>query len=260
MTIFAAAIGKRIGDRHRAKAKQSQDYGCYRLLPGGTGIVAAVSDGAGSAPEAGTGSLVAAHYATMGAWRRATEKSAEPSACVRAGIRAAREKLEERAKRDRRSMENYHTTLIVAAATKNKAAVAHIGDGASIAKTGGQYKMLTIPARGEYANETFFITMDGYKNLTAYNEVHEPEELILFTDGVQNELIDFKGKRADQEALLRLKFLDIPAERNQPTTEAGQLGIRSTTHHLLNQWLEDGQTTHGDDATILIIRPPSEGK
>ena len=56
--------------------------------------------------------------------------------------------------------------------------------------------MLTIPARGRYANETFFVTMEEYENLVATNSADQATEMLLFTDGAQNELIDFRYKKA----------------------------------------------------------------
>ena len=70
MTTFSGAIGTRTGDRHTAHGTFNQDYACYALLPNDMGIVAAVSDGAGSAPMARTGSRTSAQHAAAKAWRQ----------------------------------------------------------------------------------------------------------------------------------------------------------------------------------------------
>ena len=172
MNLFQAAIGTRTGNRHRATDTPNQDYACYALLPNNMGIVAAVSDGAGSAPKAATGSKSSAQAATRKAWKTALRlgQAPDPAICVSEGVKAARKAVEVTALVQGNSLEHYHATLLVAVMTEDKTAVAHIGDGASIVLTGDNYKMLTIPARGEYANETFFITMDDYLDLVASNE------------------------------------------------------------------------------------------
>ena len=259
MTHFSGVIGTRTGDRHRANDTPNQDYACFALLPNNMGIIAAVSDGAGSAPMAEDGSRISACQATTKAWRTALKlgSAPDPSICVYEGIKAARNALVATAKLQHKPLDDYHATLIVATMTKNSAAVAHIGDGASIVKTDDTHKMLTIPARGEYANETFFITMDEYQDLIASNAVEHANELILFTDGVQNELIDFKNKRARQDAIKTLHDIGTYTE-NQPTPRPHRHhptpGITYQTDPRLCQWLEDGHTTHGDDATLIIIR------
>lgn len=259
MTAFTAAIGTRTGDRHRVNGIPNQDYACYALLPNDMGIIAAVSDGAGSAPMAKTGSITSAQGATAKAWKTALRigNAPDPAICVHEGIKAARRALEATARIQRNPLDDYHATIIVAAVIKEKAAVAHIGDGASIVRINETHKMLTIPARGQYANETFFITMDDYEDLIASNGAEGATELLLFTDGVQNELIDFRQKKARQAATSSLYHIGAPVETQETQgglKHATRPGIIDQTDPTLCQWLDDGHTTHGDDATLLIIR------
>lgn len=259
MNTFSGTIGTRTGDRHEAHGTPNQDYSCYALLPDDLGIVAAVSDGAGSAAMARVASRTAAREATKTAWETAARARAttDPATCSQDGMKAAREALEAVARKQGNPLEDYHATLIVAAIINDKAAVAHIGDGASIVKTRGDYKMLTIPARGQYANETFFITMDDYQNMVASNSAEEVTELLLFTDGVQNELIDFRKKKAHPEHLNSLCKIGTAKRRREGDHHREEITTpRIVARHdpRLCQWLEDGTTTHGDDATLLILR------
>ena len=259
MTLFQAAIGSRTGDRHRATATPNQDHACYAHLPNNMGIVAAVSDGAGSAPLAHIGSRTAARQAITKAWRTAAKQGnqPDPAGCVQLAVKAARNALEATAAVQGNPLDHYHTTLIVAVMTKEEAAVAHVGDGASIVLHQGLHRMLTIPARGEYANETFFITMEEYKELTAANAVQNPTQLILFTDGVQNELIDFRNKKPNSQALTSLEqmnpTLNVPLASMQ-TENPATPQLWENHNPRLCQWLEEGHTTHHDDATILTLK------
>ena len=260
MTEYSGMIGTRTGNRHRAESTPNQDYACYAVLPDNMGIVAAVSDGAGSAPKSKTGSETAAREAAARAWKTAVRqgKSIDPSQCAREGITGARRALEAKGRMEQSPLEDYHATLIVAVLTGNRVTAAHIGDGASIVRTHGTYKMLTIPARGEYPNETFFVTMEEYENLVATNSADQATEVLLCTDGAQNELIDFRHKRV-QEQTAR-SAAEAAAGNGTGWNPALRRGgpnltwLRTDPSPVMCQWLENAETTHGDDATLLVIR------
>lgn len=251
MSRFSARIGTRTGDRHASEGTGNQDFACYGILTKDRGIVAALSDGAGSAAKAAEGSETAARAAVEKALEAALGQGEDldPREIVQEGMRAAREALEERSRAEDSALEDYHATLMVACLSENQAAVAHIGDGASIVKVGDDYKMLTIPARGMYPNETFFVTMDGYEEMVARNSTCNATEVILFTDGAQNELIDFQGKKPNAEASGSVAEI------------AGSLSEESDGFTLLNtepdpglaEWLESRVGTHRDDATLLVM-------
>ena len=266
MSAFQAIIGTRTGDRHTREGEENQDFACYALLPDNQGVIAAVSDGAGSAAKAAQGSRAAATAAVGKAIDTASRQgdSIDLQEIVLHGIEAAREALEAKAQGEDSSLEDYHATLIVAGLSATHAAVAHIGDGASIAKVGGKYKMMTIPARGLYPNETFFVTIEDYQAMVATNETCDADEVILFTDGVQDELIDFKGKKPRSEAVesaaatteepLHADDEQLDQDHNQLKQDGDTAGpLRTDTYPRLREWLEAREGTHRDDATLLIM-------
>ena len=256
MSRFSARIGTRTGDRHTGEGTGNQDFACYAFLPGGRSIVAAVSDGAGSAAKAAEGSETAARAAVEKALSTALRQGEDLDLreIVRDGMRAAREALEERAQAEDSALEEYHTTLMVACLSESQAAVAHIGDGASIVRVGDEYKMLTIPARGMYPNETFFVTMDGYEEMVARNSTCGATEVILFTDGAQNELIDFQGKKPNAEAAGSAADTGgTPPEESDGFTLLN-VGLDPD----LAEWLESREGTHRDDATLLVMSRTEE--
>ena len=55
-------------------------------------------------------------------------------------------------------LSDYHCTLILVAWVDDQVAAVQVGDGAAIVESDHLCKMLTIPQRGEYVNETFFVT------------------------------------------------------------------------------------------------------
>lgn len=252
MSRFIARIGTRTGDRHEREEIENQDFACYALLLGGRGIVAAVSDGAGSAARAAEGSKTAAKAAVRRAFAAAFRQGDEINLTeiVLEGMRAAREALEEKSESEGSALEEYHSTLLVAGLSESRAAVAHIGDGASIVKVGDNYKMLTIPARGMYPNETFFVTMEGYEELVATNDTCDATEVILFTDGVQDALIDFQGKKPHDEVVeSAAKAAGGPCQGSSELTL-----LKTLSDPVLGEWLEGAEGTHRDDATLLVMR------
>ena len=257
MSSYWASMGTRTGDRHRRNGVPNQDYGCYARLPGSLGIIGAVADGAGSATEAAKGSKAAATQATLKAWKTATRMGwhPDPVICVHEAAMAARKAVVALAGTEGLPIGEFHTTLLVAMIYRGTIAVAHVGDGASIVGTDGHHKMLTIPARGQYANETFFITMDSYEDLIARNSAKDIKELMLFTDGVQNELIDFRSKRAHQDTTAELANIARGADFHPAATSrtAKVPDLRTECNTELNRWLDEGETTRGDDATILVL-------
>ena len=60
--MLAASVTRQ-GAGHATKSSPNEDSVCFEMLPSGRGIVAAVSDGAGSARRAKEGSRLAATYA-----------------------------------------------------------------------------------------------------------------------------------------------------------------------------------------------------
>ena len=255
MSGFEARIGTRTGDRHARKGTGNQDFACYAPLPGDKGIVAAVSDGAGSAARAANGSRPAAEAAVEGALASALEQGDDinDNTIVLEGMRAAGEALEAKSQSDGAALEDYHATLSIAGVSESYAAVAHIGDGASIVKVEGKYKMLTIPARGMYPNETFFVTMEGYEEMIATNDTCGVTEMILFTDGVQNELIDFQGKKPQTEAVE--SAVEAAGGPRQGSDESTLL----STLPDLGEWLESRERTHRGKWCSPRARPLSGG-
>ena len=157
-------------------------------------LVAAVADGAGSAELSADGSRIAARAATRSA-TRLLRRHAHPvyegvlEEILQESVRSARNALEARAFRQKKSLRDFATTLIVAICAPEITGAAQIGDGAMVTARdeGDGYALFSAPQRGEYANTTNFITSDDWKDSlgirTRYGGV---SRLAMFTDGVQS--------------------------------------------------------------------------
>lgn len=189
--IIAAA--KTAGHSHRATGQPSQDAYGSRLLAGTdrySTLLAAVADGAGSAPYAQQG----AAYAVA----RALTYLAEPTRPdpVAATICAALD-LRRLAELAGHAPGDYAATLLTAVLSCNGLAVTQVGDGAVVYRDGaGQWHTALPPQRGRYANETRMLTDD---DLAPACRIIQPEDditaLVMFTDGLQNLVLQRPGYR-----------------------------------------------------------------
>lgn len=145
-----------------------QDAQGYRLLPGGV-LLVALADGAGSArfSQQGADCAVEAALASLAA---AFEGASLSDAVgwesrLRAAFRDAREavvSLAALSEEEGVTPRDYASTLTCVAAAAGRLAVGQVGDGAVVAvdAAGGLFAVTRLQ-RGEYANETHFISETG---------------------------------------------------------------------------------------------------
>lgn len=194
------------GVSHVQSGQPCQDwvrYLTYRMpgAPPDT-LVAAVADGAGSAPSGGKGARLAitASIESITEGLRENPNGTGKEVLERIlieSMRVARQRLQRVAEQEEHSIHEYATTLLLAIQTGGTLAAAQIGDGAIIAGDGnGDYKFITSPDRGEYANETKFITgrnalMERQINIATS---FRPEHIAMFTDGIQKLVLDERNR------------------------------------------------------------------
>lgn len=199
---WIAAVDYRQGVSHRRGGVPCQDYG--RLLqPNENLVIAALSDGAGSAPLSHLGARVAVNAAlgqtgariakAPGARGAVTSLSPEE---LFAGIAdATRAAITSSANDNRVDQNDLACTLTVIALAPNAVMAAQIGDGIVVTRmaTGG-YHLIMEPRRGEYANETDFVTDPGATPRIAAAE-GPVRFLSAATDGLLPVSIDNRGGR-----------------------------------------------------------------
>ena len=165
-------------------------------LPGGA-LIAAVADGAGSAPLSDIGSSLAARESVEAARLSMLHTSANVSesylrATAHASVLIARSALHREARKRGRSVRDFATTLILVISAGDVLAAAQIGDGAAVVSDrSGDYSLFTTPQRGEYANVTQFLTSaNALDSLELKTETIDLSRLAMFTDGIQNLVLD----------------------------------------------------------------------
>ena len=268
--MLAASVTRQ-GARHARKNNANEDRVYFEVLPSGRGIVAAVSDGAGSASRAKEGSHLAATYAVKRAFQAILEEEADPAFAVATGFMAAREAIRQTAEIiPEAEMADYHCTLILVAWVDDQVAAIQVGDGAAIVESDGVCKMLTVPQRGEYVNETFFITEPHYEQTKFTREATGITALALFTDGLQKDAVDFQHRKANDDFIPQAITIlrnarkskcppetadhlpaDVETESVMAETESGITQIPQAETSLFH-WLAE-RVGHTEDDMSLIV-------
>jgi hypothetical protein len=187
-----------VGTSHLSSGLACQDAADWRLLPSSL-LAVALADGAGSAPESETGANLAVNEALMALENAdANETPQDPNAwalAVQEAFGAARQALEAEAQAASLPLQAFATTLICVVAAGDGLVLGQIGDGVLVALTPtGSLHTLTQPQRGQYANETLFLTMPEALD-QAYFTIIELElaGLALMSDGLSRLALQLPG-------------------------------------------------------------------
>ena len=177
-----------VGTSHLRQDLPCQDAYAYRLLPGGV-LLAAVADGAGSAERAEVGSRWAVDeaLACLEAALQTGQPQDEPgwTALMLSAFGAARTALLALAESEARPARDFAATLTCAIATEDCLVTGSLGDCPAIAEDEAGLFAATLLQRGEYANETHFLTGDDALDLVRALIYDEPVgRLALFSDGL----------------------------------------------------------------------------
>lgn len=179
------------GTSHSVSGQPCQDY-CASTTIGST-IVAACSDGAGSADLSHLGSKIAVERFLEVA---SVFESPPEQTAVESWVDAARERVIEEAAAQSVIPRQLACTLLVAIVGSEWAAFAQIGDGVMIFNGDTGYELVFWPDNGEYANTTRFLTDDDYRNHLRIDIIlRNINDIAVMTDGLQMLALDFKGSR-----------------------------------------------------------------
>lgn len=224
-------------------------------------VILAVGDGAGSAACAERGSTVAvetvlnALASAMFGIRRLTAGSESWAAVLRIAFGLAHKALEDIARNESLPLREFATTLLVCVATRNVTVGAQIGDGAIVCSAGGssEVAMLTSPTRGEYVNETEFLTQPDYLDRMQVNVVNGPAtELALFSDGFEPVAITWATGEVNQRLFEQLFCF-------MRQTSSVDVRVEAVKQMLAGERLAERSD---DDKTLLLAtrRQTTEGK
>lgn len=177
-----------IGPLHVISNTPCQDACAFEVSPSGSGVIA-IADGLGSASKSEIGARTAVETAVNAVRELVSRKINEEidlSDMAKAAILSSRKALEEKADELKCKLRDLACTIIVAVIHKDNVVVAHVGDGAVIAKTNEGLKLLSSPEDSEYANEVSPLTGNDWElSLRISQKTSNNIGIMAFTDGCQ---------------------------------------------------------------------------
>lgn len=170
-----------------------QDANAYKVRRDGW-LVAAVSDGAGSAKfsHIGAETYVSAVVDRFAEDPNLPEQSedgiiADLKEVIDATTRSFVINYVPEDEGEDVSQSDFAATIIVVICNKNGGAFYHVGDGAGVVLELGDFNQAVVskPQNGEYANETYFLTMENWQDYLRVTPFEAPfDTVLLMSDGV----------------------------------------------------------------------------
>ncbi|XYI02471.1 PP2C family serine/threonine-protein phosphatase [Sorangium sp. So ce1128] len=239
--VFGASVR---GPQHEQEGSPCQD--AWASGPAGERRVGlCLCDGAGSAAHSEIGAAAVA-AAVVEALRELEPAGPQPLCdAVRAACAAGRQALLREAEARALAPADLACTLVAAAAWGDAVAVAHLGDGAVVGRRrgDGQLVVLSAPDRGEYANETWFVSSPSWEARLRVSLHEGVDALCAFTDGCEGAAL-VRGRALAPYAPFCAPLLDFAAE----VTDAG--AASDEVARLLDA--EPLRRSSGDDKTLAV--------
>lgn len=179
------------GTSHLAGDVPCQDAHAYEIISTGE-VIIAVADGAGSASRSQEGAqlavtqVVAAAHAYLERDGHQLGDAPQWQQMMHDVFTHTRQKVLDLAAAEATSARSFATTLMCAVLTATTLVVGQLGDGMAVGELhDGTFVTLIQPQRGEYANETSFLTQaDALERLAVVVYMDEIKSLVLSTDGL----------------------------------------------------------------------------
>lgn len=201
MASWNAVSHSAIGTRHVAKNMPCQDYGGYQVHD--DIIYGAVADGAGSAKHSDVGAKLAVNTWIESAINKfKAQISSDPDiseinfqSLFLEITESVLTRLETEASQEDFPLKELGCTLICFIASPDWIAAMQIGDGFIVFRSeeDDQFQLLFQPDKGEYINETLFVTSKGALQEIQHTFQNSPPKFICAaTDGLEKVAIKFQ--------------------------------------------------------------------
>lgn len=196
MNQWRWVASSRIGTSHQRLGTRKQDaFKCF-LAPSQSPIVCAiVADGAGSAEFGGQGASIVCRILSSTLKAHFNTTNDLPSSDdIWAWLDNTRDCLGNAANNRAVRRQSFASTLVMLIASQDRLVVAHIGDGAVVARDNmGKWTALSWPENGEYASTTYFVTDDPVPRLRVTEIPAAYDGYALFSDGIEDIGLDTSG-------------------------------------------------------------------
>lgn len=219
-------VASTVGLYHKNKGLKSQDYFAFSQTK--NRIVAIVSDGAGSAKYGRIGAKCICETATrilstadLKQLKQNIINSIESSRDILITHRLNKSKNEN-------GLLDFAATVVgvVIEKDKDKGLFFHIGDGAGIALKGKSTDSYIIsePENGIFSSETYFYTMDDWKDSLRFTPFKNATDLFLMTDGVTGFALKKDEKSIEKGFILPIEHY----LQNETDTKRAERALKNT--------------------------------
>lgn len=231
------------GPYHKAKGLKCQDF--FAFQENGSKMVAVVSDGAGSAKY---GAIGAKHVCNTLCRVLSHAKSKDVRQNIIDAIEIARDELTfHRLNKGKNEdgLIDFAATVVGAVYQNGKGLFFHIGDGAGIAlfEENEHAFVISEPENGIFASETFFYTMDDWKDSLRFTPFSKAQSFFLMTDGVTGFALK-KNARTLEKGFIHPINLFLKNEKN---IKKAQKALKNTLE------TPKARSLSGDDKTMMWI-------
>ncbi|MBS1786858.1 MAG: protein phosphatase 2C domain-containing protein [Acidobacteria bacterium] len=193
------------GTSHRKAALPCQDASRAEVFLDQNGqevLIAAASDGAGSAAQAQLGAMFAAEFFVAGV-KGHLVNGGDLESLTRTFVENWIDAFQQTANGwviESGTIQDFACTLLAAIISSEGVCYFHLGDGAIVESRRGEndlYHCASWPQQGEYANTTHFLTdEDAARKIVVEVRSCVVDEIALFTDGLQNLVLDYRTRSA----------------------------------------------------------------
>jgi len=211
-----------------------------------------VSDGAGFAANGGVGARIVSRF--LANWLASNADAVFDADCddrTWAIAASLRRLLRRAALSAHATFKSYACTLVaLLVTTHGKWLTAHVGDGGIVGSFAGKLQIISGPRKGEFANETFFVTdADVVDNIRIQigacgNLERVPKGFALFTDGVECSVVN---RQTGQVSQVLAKMFDWLL--NYPESDVAQ-ALESNLRDVFRERSND------DCSLVIVVRYP----
>ncbi|MBO7556705.1 MAG: protein phosphatase 2C domain-containing protein [Alphaproteobacteria bacterium] len=232
------------GPLHKIRNMPCQDYCKYSNK--GENFVGIISDGAGSAKYGRIGAKILCDTLVD---LLPNVPFSEIKPAILNSIEIAREKLQFHrlnSKNNSRGLMSFAATLVGVVYNNDKGIFFHIGDGAALAFLGGSFSKYVIskPENGAFSCETYFYTMDDWKDCIRFTFFDKAHTIMMMSDGVTG--FSFLPNFTDIEP----RFL-LPIDNFLSKEKTKKIASRALYNTLST---DKAQKINPDDKTFLWIK------
>lgn len=248
--LWRVASASVTGTAHRRLDGLCQDACGWRVRGDGV-LVAVAADGAGAAPRSREGAQVAVAAALLALDAPLGPPDAPGlDEIVRAAFARAREALSALAAQGDLPLAHFACTLACALVTADAALTGSLGDSAIVVEMADGLRLASaLPQRGEYANETNFLTQDGaLERVQLTRSDGSARALAVFTDGLLRLALQLPAY-SPHEPFFRPLFTFM-AQAGDPAQAAAEL-----TDFLDSERVN--ARTDDDKTLVLAVRAPA---